>query len=192
MDSSKITSEISEAMINDSHAVAKPTVLILVGLQYAGKSYLAERIKEHNFAHFWATNIKKQYGIANDVMIEVAVEVVRVVLAEQRNIIIDFVNHKHATRKKFQDTVEQLGATYKVVYIDTPKEERLRRREENAKSGDLPGRRVISLEQMQQFEDDFEVPTSEENLVILKCQNDVENFVSSLQPSRNTPLPLPK
>ena len=180
MDTSKIASEVSQVMIANTCAIDKPTVFVLVGLQYAGKSYLAERIKQQNFAHFWATNIKKQYGIANDAMIEVAVEVIHMLLAEQRNIIIDFVNHKHATRKKFQDIVERLGATYKVVYIDTPKEERLRRREENVKNGDLPGRRVISLEQMQQFENDFEVPTPDENLVILKNQNDIEKFIDSL------------
>jgi predicted kinase len=180
MDITKIASEVSEDMLSHSQPVGNPVVIVLVGLQYAGKSYLAERIVSRNYAHFWATNIKKKYGIANNEMIQVAVEVLGIVLAERRNIIIDFVNHKFDMRKQFQAVAKELGADYKVIFLDTPKEERLRRREENVKIGDMPGRRIISLEQMEQFENEFEIPMNDENLVTLKTQDDIERFIENL------------
>jgi predicted kinase len=180
MDITKIASEVSEDMLSHSQPVGNPVVIVLVGLQYAGKSYLAERIVSRNYAHFWATNIKKQYSIANQEMIKVANEVLKVVIAEHRNVIIDFVNHKYSIRKQFQDIVQSLGVNYKVVFLDTPKEKRLSRREENVKIGDMPGRRIISLEQMEQFENEFEIPMNDENLVTLKTQDDIERFIENL------------
>jgi predicted kinase len=97
MESMKIASEVSEEMLANSQSVSKPAVIVLVGLQYSGKSYLAERIVSRNYAYFWATNIKQQYGIANSQMIQVAIEVIGIVLNKKRNVIIDFVNHKYST-----------------------------------------------------------------------------------------------
>lgn len=180
MDLTQIVNEVSSDIIAGKAPVDKPTVLVLVGLQYSGKSYLANHIAEKNYAHFWATNVKKKYGIKNPEMIKVAKQVIGTVANRDFNIVIDFVNHKYETRKQFQNEANALNLKYNVVYIDTPKEVRLERREQNVLQGDLPGRRVISLEQMTEFENNFETPSEDENLVVLRSEYDVNQFLKTL------------
>lgn len=180
MDLKEIATKVSTEIIAEKQSVEKPKILVLMGLQYAGKSYLAEKIVEKNYSHFWATKIKKTYGIANPEMIEIGLEVIEQVSSAGYNLVIDFVNHKYAMRKQFQYRAQELGVDYQVIFIDTPKEERLLRRERSIQEGDMPGRRVISLEQMQQFEDEFELPLNTEPATIMKTQSDIDVFLASL------------
>lgn len=180
MNLSEIANEVSTAIVANKAPTNAPTILVLVGLQYSGKSYLANLIQERNYTHFWATNIKKKYEIKNPEMIEIAKLVTESVTKQGFNIIIDFVNHKYETRKQFQEFARVLDANYRVVYLDTPKEIRLKRREENVVQGDQPGRRIISLEQMEEFEKDFEPPRYDENVTVLQSQNDIGLFIKSL------------
>jgi len=180
MNHNEIAGEVSTAIIAGKVPTNSPSVLVLVGLQYSGKSYLASLIGKNNYAHFWATSIKKRYKIKNPDMIEVAKLVIGSVTRQNFNIVIDFVNHKYETRKQFQELADLLGVKYKVVYIDTPKEVRLKRRDENMLMGDQPGRRVISLEQMEDFERDFELPREDENVTVLQSQEDIDQFLKSI------------
>jgi len=180
MDFKDIATKVSSEIIIGKQNVEKPKILVLMGLQYAGKSFLAEKIVDKNYAHFWATKIKKAYGIANPEMIEVGLNVIEQVSLTGYNVVIDFVNHKYATRKQFQDKAQELNVEYHVIFIDTPKDERLRRRELNVQEGDKPGRRVIGLEQLQQFEDEFELPQENEPTIVLKTQSDIDELLASL------------
>jgi predicted kinase len=175
-----IADQVSNDILVGTIKTSNPTALVLMGLQYAGKSFLAERIAQQNYAHFWATKVKGSFGIANPEMVEVALEVMERVLGGGHNLIIDFVNHKHEIRKQFQNKAQQLECEYRVVFIDTPKQERLRRREENLSVGNQPGRRVITLEQMEEFEANFEYPAPDELCVALKNHRDIESFTASL------------
>ncbi|MFZ2538223.1 MAG: AAA family ATPase [Oscillospiraceae bacterium] len=180
MNLAQIADEVSKEIVFGKVISNNPTVIVLAGLQYSGKSYLANNITDKNYSHFWATNIKKKYGIKNPEMIEVAKLVISSVVSEGFNLVIDFVNHKYDIRKQFQDTANRLDVGYKVVFIDTPKEVRLERREKNVLVGDQPGRRVISLDQMNEFENEFEIPNENENVIILRSQDDIDLFLETL------------
>lgn len=180
MSTAEIASKVSSEIIAGKAIASNPKIFVLMGLQYAGKSYLAEKITEKNYCHFWATKIKKTYGLANPEMIEVGLGVITNISSIGYNVVIDFVNHKYAIRKQFQEKAEELGIEYRVVFIDTPKQERLRRWEVNMQEGDKPGRRVITLEQMQQFESEFELPQSTELAIVLQTQADIDEFLESI------------
>ena len=164
----EIATEVSEKTIVSKQKVNKSTVLVLMGLQYIAKSYLTQQITKKNYAHFWATKIKKTYGVTNSEIVTVGLEEIEQVTSAGYNLVIDFVNHEYATRKQFQEIAYALIIDYQLVFIDTPKHERLQRREINMKTGDESGRRVISLEQMQEFENDFELPHDTEPTIILR------------------------
>lgn len=180
MDITNIGKKYSQRLTVDKQPVSSPTLLVLVGLQYAGKSYLAEKIEEQNFLHFWATKLKKEFNVDNNQMNEIALMMLDELLPKGFNVVIDFVNHKRETRRKFQEKAARYGANYSVVFMDTPRDERLRRREENKDKGDTPGRRLISLQQMQEFESAFEIPSADENVHILQNNTAIEKFLDSL------------
>ena len=60
------------------------------------------------------------------------------------------------------------------------KSKRLKRREINLAKGDMPGRRLISLDQIEEFERSFERPVSDENVIVLSNNDDVALFINSL------------
>ena len=180
MEVSEIAQKVANEIILEKHTVQKPRIFVLMGLQYAGKSYLAEKIVEKNYTHFWATKIKKTYGIANPEMIEVGLEVIERVSSIGYNLVIDFVNHKYAMRRQFQDEAQRLAVSYQVIFIDTSRQERLQRREINIQEGDKSGRRVISLEQIQEFEREFELPQDTEPTITLRTQFDILKFLETL------------
>lgn len=165
---------------NGKTQVNRPHILILMGLQYSGKSWLAEKISDNNYAHFWATNIKKQYNIKNPDMIDLATLLIEKTINAKFNIVIDYVNHTYAIRKRFEEIAIRLGIDYEVVYLDISKDIRLIRRNDNLLQGDKKGRRLISLEQMQQFENEFEEPNTNEHAIVLKNTNDIEKFIYNL------------
>lgn len=175
-----IASVVSKEIVTHKKPVQSPEVLVLMGLQYSGKSYLAEKLEEHNYVHFWATKIKKRFEIANPEMLEIALKVLDEVVTNKYNLVIDFTNHKRQIRERFQNATTDLHTQYRVVFLDIPREERLRRRQENAAKGDIPGRRVISLEQMKEFEEALEMPSDNENALHLISQADIDVFLGSL------------
>ncbi len=180
MNTNNIAEVITAEIISSKNAVSRPQVLALVGLQYAGKSYLAERIVNKNYAHFWATKIKKEYGLKNPEMLQVATDVIAIVASKRINVVIDFVNHKYEMRQKLQEAASRPDVDYKVVFLDTPKSVRLERREENLRNGETDGRRIITMEQMEEFEHDFEPPLQTEHVVRIVSQQDIEDFIMTL------------
>lgn len=114
-------------------------------------------------------------------MLDIALLVMNDVVSRKYNIVIDFVNHKADVRKRFQQAAKLQNISYNVVFLDTPKEERLRRREGNVVEGDVPGRRIISLLQMDEFEREFEVPSDQEHVIRLTHQSDIDKFLSSVE-----------
>jgi predicted kinase len=177
---SSIAGKISKQIIAGKLKTTHPKVLVLMGLEYSGKSYLADHIASHNYAHFWATKIKKDYDIVNEQMLDIAKKVLALTVSAGFNVVLDYTNHKRAIRGDFQKIAEQLGADYLLVFLDTPKSERLRRRALNVQKGDMPGRRVISLEDMKKLEHEFEVPQADEPSLSLKDSIAVESFIKSL------------
>lgn len=180
MDLSRVAASVFADAVRGKSTVVVPSVFVLMGLQYSGKSYLAERIAGRNFVHFWATKVKADYGLSNEDMVVVALEFVELAVVAGFNVVVDYVNHRFAIRELFQGRAALLGVGYRVVFVDTPREVRLARREVNLRSGDLPGRRVISLEQLGEFEEAFEFPQPGEPVVVLRSGGDVGVFLGSL------------
>ena len=176
----KIVEEILGKIIENKVTVNKPKVIVLSGLQYSGKSFLAEALEDKNFAHFWATKVKNDYGLSNPIMLSIALEILRSAITKKYNVVIDFVNNKYEDRKKFQFLAESLKAEYNVIFLDISKSKRLKRREINLAKGDMPGRRLISLDQIEEFERSFERPVSDENVIVLSNNDDVALFINSL------------
>ena len=177
--SGDIAREIADSIADHCAPVRNPRVLVLVGLQYAGKSFLAERIAADNIAHIWATKIKQKYGLSNDEMTAVAVLLIERLAGGGINVMLDGVNHKRQVREAFRRASDGCGARYQTIYLDIPRSERLRRRDLNIENGELPGRRIISLEQMDLFEAEFEPPDLRENALHLRSSEDVRLLLES-------------
>lgn len=183
----EIGAEVAAHIMTGTHRVDRPQILVLMGLQYAGKSYLSERIAACNYAHFWATKVKQQYGIPNSVMHGVALYVTETLAAAGRNLVIDYVNPRYDDRRVLQEKAAEMGAGYRTVFLDTPKAERMRRRDATLTLGNIPGRRVISLEQLAEFERTFEPPQPGEPALVLG-PHDIDAFLWRLA-NYDTPKP---
>lgn len=180
MNLKSISLEVSTNIVVKKQKVDKPTAVILTGLQYAGKSYLSRQIAKKNYAHFWATKIKVAYGIQNPEMISIVLDTLKRVTRDGFNIVIDFSNDEYETRKLFRSKASSLDINLVLVFLDTPKAVRLERQALNIQTGSLPGRRLLSLQQMQQLEDEYDMPRKDENMVILRDSEDIERFIKKL------------
>lgn len=176
-----IADQILHEITVGKQKVEQPHVIILMGLQYSGKSYVANQLSERNYAYFWATKIKQHYGIDNSHMLELANEVLQNAIEEGFNIVIDYVNQKYDIRHAFQETAASLNTKYTVVFLDTPKDVRMQRRAANILTGDMPGRRVISMDQITEFEEEFEHPRDNEPTVTLISDNDIAYFLARIR-----------
>lgn len=171
-----IAKEIFDNLILEKTPIDNNILVILVGLPYSGKSTFAEKLSKHNFVHFWATKIKKQYQLNDESFLKLSKEIIKELLSKNYNIVFDFLNHKKEQRNNFYLIAEKMHKKVFVVYLDTPKNIILERQ---ASVVEDIGRTNISTDIINEIESEFEIPIGE-NVFSIKDKNDFDIFLNSI------------
>ncbi len=155
---------------------SKSTLLILCGLPYSGKSYVANQLLQEteikivaidsifNAKGFdWNTN-KLPTATEWQEIFEESYESVRDALKLDKNVLYDSTNHTKASRDALREIAGSVGASTCVIYVKTPAEIVWERWRENQKT---PSRPQVSAELVQATIDTFEEPQGEENVIVI-------------------------
>lgn len=162
--------------LRDTIRGADKTLFILCGLPYAGKSYVADAVRNQtdvvyvsidtifsNRGFDWTLNNLPTSDAWQQIFDE-SYEDVREALRHGKNVLYDSTNHTLASRNKLREVASSVGAHAIVLHIASPVETVWRRWEENREN---PTRSTVSKELVQQTIDMFEEPTERENAIVI-------------------------
>ncbi|OGE44287.1 hypothetical protein A3B45_02910 [Candidatus Daviesbacteria bacterium RIFCSPLOWO2_01_FULL_39_12] len=157
---------------------------ILTGLPYSGKTTLRkELVKRLNFDYVsvdeimkdkntwrtghltpddWNTAYSEAYGKLKDL------------LKQNRNVILDIGNLEFQERETARQIAEAQGAKHKLIYINTPMEEIMRRRKENKIT---KTRGHLEDDLLKSAIEKFDEPTAEENPIIYNSEEDLDEWI---------------
>jgi predicted kinase len=151
----------------------KPTLYIMCGLPYSGKSTIAQRLaEESNLPIVSVDEIRESMGFywneheaSGDDWKRIFQAVDRGItdhLNAGQSVIYDSANQDKASRQKYATLAQSLGSEARIVFVDTPLEIIEQRRAANVVSGE---RHHIPDRFYQAALDSFEPPTSDEHVL---------------------------
>jgi len=155
------------------YADMRPTLYIMCGLPYSGKTTFAQTFSEQSgFPLVSIDDIRESLGFFwgkheatsadwKKIFKEVEAELTTHLQAD-RSVIYDSANHDKASRETFRALAKNLHCDVKVVFLDTPLEVIESRRKANLMSNE---RAHIPDEFYTSALETFEPPTTEENVV---------------------------
>ena len=159
---------------------------ILVGLPYSGKTTLRkELVKRLNFDYVSVDEIMKDKNMWRtghptqddwDIAYSEAYKKLGEFLKQDKNVIADIGNLEFNERENMRKTAESLGVEHKLIYINTPMEEIMRRRKEN-KVTKVRGHLEDAL--LKSAISKFEEPTPKENPIIYNFQENLEEWINN-------------
>jgi len=156
---------------------SQKTLFILCGFPYAGKSYVANILREevtielvsidsifysHKFD--WDTNTLPNKEEWQQIFNE-SYKKVKETLMQDKNVLYDSTNQTLKSRNKLREIATSVRANTKVIYIQSPAETVWKRWEENQKN---MNRSVVSKKLVQATIDMFEEPTVNEDVIVIK------------------------
>ena len=155
----------------------KPTLFILCGYPFAGKSTLCEKIVNitADTVHFCIDSFFDQHPELKDeedrwdFVFQYGQELSGKALTDGKHVLYDATNYLKKERAKLRKLAKSCGGDCAVLYVEIPKEEARKRLEENRKT---LIRKDVDEKAWDEVTGDFEVPTSEEN--VLLCPWDVD------------------
>lgn len=155
---------------------SQQTLLVLCGLPYAGKSYVAKHLLGKSNLEFvsiddifrergfdWNTN-KLPSAEEWQQIFDESYQKTKVALGQGKNVLYDSTNHTVASRHKLQEIASSVGGQSKVLYVKSAVGTIWKRWEENQKN---PTRTIVGRELVQSTIDYFEEPTENENLITI-------------------------
>ena len=111
---------------------SQKTLLILCGLPYSGKSYLAKKLIEatectyvsidtifHAHGFDWTTNKLPDSHTWSEIFTDTYNQT-KVALLKGENVLYDSTNHTVASRDKLRAVAAEVGAKAVVIFVDTP------------------------------------------------------------------------
>lgn len=159
--------------INDS----QKTLYILCGLPYSGKTYFAKEIIAktacvyvsiddifHKRGFDWDSNkLPDEQGWES--LFNISYRESQNALKSGSNVLYDSTNHTRASRDVLRKIAQDVVANARVIYVDVSAEVVWRRWEENKVEGDRP---VVAKKLVEMTIKSFEIPTEDENVMIIK------------------------
>ncbi len=161
----------------------KPTLYILTGRSFAGKSTLRKALVER-FGFSVASvdwNIDKHHMHVPDMtqddwnfVYSQTYERLKQLLKDGKTTILDLGNLKRSERDTARKIAQELGVSYKLIYVNTNEEEVRKRWEENKAAED--GRKMDegSFNKAQVM---FEEPTPDENPIVYNTEMDFNGWI---------------
>ena len=155
---------------------SQSTLYILCGFPYSGKSYIAkELVKETNITVVSIDDIFYSKGFSWDdnrlphaegwkEIFDISYIQSQDALKIGKNVLYDSTNHTKESRNELRKVALSVNAETVVIYIQAPVETIWERWEENIKTKE---RSVVSKELVQMTIDSFEIPDTDENVLII-------------------------
>lgn len=160
------------------------TLYILCGLPYAGKTTLRkELIKRFGFDFVSMDEIMQKHDMWRpdhptqedwNVGYSEGYDQLKKLLKEKRDVILDLGNLKFKERQTARLIAEELGAAHKLIYVNIPREEILKRRAENEKTKQ---RGHVKDELFQKGLEMFQEPTEEENPIMFSPEMNLDEWI---------------
>ncbi len=154
--------------------MSSPTLYILCGYPFAGKSTVTKALIEHNnFTLVGLDEINNDRGIGFDgkpisseewaKTYQEAYRQIGELLGQGKNVIYDATNFTKQQRDEPRDIARKHNGLAKVIFIDVPKEVVVKRWQDNRKTN---SRFDVRDEDFSQVVDNFQKPTEDEDVLI--------------------------
>jgi len=156
---------------------SQSTLYILCGFPYSGKSYIAkELVKETHITVVSIDDIFYSKGFSWDdnrlphaegwkEIFDISYIQSQDALKIGKNVLYDSTNHTKESRNELRKVALSVNAETVVIYIQAPVETIWERWEENIKTKE---RSVVSKELVQMTIDSFEIPDTDENVLVIE------------------------
>ncbi len=165
-----------------------PTLYIMCGVGFSGKSTLAKQISEHTGAVLVSQDAlffekEKELNLDQDsddqwrMLLEMCKERIRQYLSEGKSVAYDSTNTRFEHREEIRKVAKLLGVPTKVIFLDTPIEVQKERQNKNLETGE---RHDVKQEYLDQAIAELEIPTESENTLTFKPNDTVEDFLKKL------------
>ena len=161
---------------------------ILYGLAFSGKSTLSRKVSGSKgyellaFDKLWVETEKERYvpqGAEGWRLIrDLAQEKVLATLKSGISVVYDDNNPKKEHREELREVARKAEVESFVIYLDTPLDI-IRAREEANRT--LQNRHDVDPVNFDKVLKDLEPPTSDENVIVFRPEDDVEKFVGRLK-----------
>lgn len=153
-----------------------PTLYVLCGLPYSGKTYITDNIQREvdidlvriddifaQHGYNWNTNKLPDADGWGSIFNQAHAEVLTS-LSAGRSIMFDSTNHMRVARQTLHDLASTAGYPSRVIYIPVPTETLWQRYRANAEN---PTRSIVPEHLIQMTIDTLEIPTDEEGYEIV-------------------------
>lgn len=165
-----------------------PTLYIMCGLPFSGKTTLAKKIAEHKnaqmiaFDWIWA---KEKPMLTPDidkveewrVVLNVAHERIRQVLDNGKSVVYDDVNQTRDQRDVLRQIAKDGNSAFVIVHLNTPLDIIRYREAKNKTNKERHQVAAVNFEKALRY---WEDPTEEENIVEFKPDTNTEDFLKKL------------
>lgn len=168
----------------------KPTLYIICGLPYSGKTTLSKRIANSEWTRSERISFddlyqekKSSLGKGSSKVTEweyitrIAQGRIKHALKNHMSVVYDNTNDRYNQRVTLRSIAEKSGASVKVVYVDTPLEVVKKRREDNKVSKE---RHDVSQDNFDNAIKGFQPPTPDEHAIVYKIDKDIESWLRFL------------
>ena len=166
--------------------MAKPTLHILCGLPFAGKTTIAKKLAEKlGMHHIEVDIIKRELGIGLDGQSTSELEweeifaesYRRLIAALQRgeNVLFDATNYDRGVRDHLRKLANQLGASCAVIYVAADADIANQRRQQNQATEE---RQKVRDEEFNEVVTGLEVPTDDENVLRYDPSTDIDDWIA--------------
>jgi predicted kinase len=161
----------------------KQTLYIMTGLPYSGKTTLTkELVKRFGFSVVSMDDIMEEKGLDSATMVQddwnavysEAYEKLKSLLKDGKSVIVDCGNLPVHERETPRNIATSFGITSKLIYINTSKEEILRRWEENQTTKQRGHLEETGLNFAFEL---FEEPTDKENPIIYNQSMNLDSWI---------------
>ena len=165
-----------------------PTLYIMCGVGFSGKSTLAKKIAEHTGAvlvsqdaMFFEKEKELNLNLDDDdqwrMLLDMCKERMLENLKQGRSVVFDNVNLRVSNRDELRELAKQANAETKIIFLDTPIEIQKERQLKNKETGE---RHDVKQEYLDDAIRELEVPGVEENTLVFKPDTDSGSFLDNL------------
>ena len=162
----------------------KPTLYIMCGLPFSGKTTLARALANKcGFVHLdldalaRAKSLFPEEGINNEQwgrMFKELYQQVTILLNSGKSVIFDAVNYDRIGRDRLRTIAQQSDSSVHVIYIHLPLQEIEQRRQVNQAD---PQRPPVRDKDFVELAVEFEIPTLEENLLVYDGTQSIAEWI---------------
>jgi predicted kinase len=163
-------------------------LILISAIAGSGKSTLAKKIAEHTGADLVSQdgmyfekkgelNIDQDDDAQWEMLSKLCHERILEKLKQGKSVVFDDVALRFEHRDKLRELAKSVGATTKVIFLDTPIEVQKQRQAQNLITKE---RHDVKQEYLDQAIAELEIPSSSENVSVFKPETKLDEFLASL------------